>query len=169
MAIDSTQDAAAIRLRINGDDHAGDWPERLSLLVLLRERLGLTGTRFGCGTGQCGACMVLVDGRPMTACDTPLWSIAGKSVTTIEGLGSPQRPHPVQAALLALQAGQCGYCLAGIAISAAALVDHEPRCDRRRIAEALDRHLCRCGAHQRILRAVEQAGAGSVAATEDPR
>ncbi len=124
---------------------------------VLRNDLRLTSVRFGCGAEQCGSCMVLIDGVPEYACGRELWSVAGKSVTTVEGLGTPDRPHRVQRALLAEQAGQCGYCLSGIMISAAALLARNPAPSRGEIAAALERNLCRCGTHVRILRAVERA------------
>ena len=129
------------------------------LLAVLRNALGLKATRFGCGHEQCGACMVLVDGEPVYACTRPVAAVAGKAVTTIEGLGAPDRPHPLQEAFLAEQAGQCGYCLSGILVSARALLERNSKPSRAEIAEALDRHLCRCGAHNRIIRAVERAAA----------
>ena len=131
----------------------GDTP----LLDVLRNHLGLSGTKFGCGLEQCGCCMVLVDGNPEKSCGKPLSAVAGRQIVTIEGLGTPDRPHPLQQAFLAEQAGQCGYCLAGILISAKALLDRNPSPSRREIAAALDDHICRCGSHSRILRAVEHA------------
>lgn len=128
------------------------------LLTVLRDHLGLRGTRFGCGLGLCGACFVLLDGRVVASCDTPLWSVGGRSVVTVEGLGTSDRPHPVQRALLAEQAGQCGFCLSGIVVSAAALLEQEPRPTEKQVAEALDRNLCRCGVQRRIVRAVVRAG-----------
>jgi nicotinate dehydrogenase subunit A len=136
--------------------------EETSLLAVLRDELGLVGTRFGCGLEQCGCCMVLIDGAPTKSCAKPIWSVAGKSITTVEGLGTPERPHPLQQALLDEQAGQCGYCLSGILISAKALLDRNPRPTRAEIAQALDDNICRCGSHNRILRAVEKA-AGHIA------
>src|SRR3984957_2441449 len=133
--------------------------EETSLLAVLRDALGLVGTRFGCGLEQCGCCMVLVDGAPQKSCAKPIWSVAGKSITTIEGLGTPEHPHPLQQALLDEQAGQCGYCLSGILISAKALLDRSPSPSRAEIAQALDDNICRCGSHNRILRAVEKAAA----------
>jgi len=133
--------------------------EETPLLDVLRNRLGLVGARFGCGLDQCGCCMVLVDGAPEKSCSKPVWSVAGKSITTVEGLGTPERPHPLQAAFLAEQAGQCGYCLAGILISAKALLDRNPQPTRSEIAQALDGNICRCGVHNRIMRAVEKAAA----------
>ena len=127
------------------------------LLDILRNHLGLMGTKFGCGQEQCGCCMVLVDGRPEKSCGRPLSTMARKAIVTIEGLGTPERPHPLQQAFLDEQAGQCGYCLAGILISAKALLDRNPAPSRREIAVALDDNICRCGSHARILRAVERA------------
>jgi len=131
----------------------GDTP----LLDILRNHLGLTGTKFGCGLEQCGCCMVLVDGKPEKSCAKPLSAVAGKEVITIEGLGTPEKPHPLQQAFLDEQAGQCGYCLPGILISAKALLDRNLAPLRREIAEALDDNICRCGSHNRILRSVERA------------
>jgi nicotinate dehydrogenase subunit A len=129
------------------------------LLNVLRNELGLTGTRFGCGLEQCGCCTVLIDGKPEKCCAKPIYSVAGKSVVTIEGLGTPERPHPLQQAFLEEQAGQCGYCLSGIIISAKALLDSNSKPSRAEIAAALDDNICRCGSHNRILRAVEKAAA----------
>jgi nicotinate dehydrogenase subunit A len=133
--------------------------EATPLLDVLRNELGLMGARFGCGLEQCGCCMVLIDGAPEKCCAKPVWSVAGKSILTIEGLGSPERPHPLQQAFLDEQAGQCGYCLSGILISAKALLDRNPKPTRAEIASALDGNICRCGSHNRILRAVEKAAA----------
>ena len=133
--------------------------EETPLLNVLRNEFGLMGTRFGCGLEQCGCCMVLIDGQPEKCCSKPVWSVAGKSVITVEGLGTPERPHPLQQALLDEQAGQCGYCLAGILISAKALLDKNPKPSRQEIALALDDNICRCGSHTRIIRAVEKAAA----------
>lgn len=133
------------------------------LLDLLRDELGLSGPKFGCGQGECGACMVLVDGAPQTACNLPLWAVEGKSVTTVEGLGSPACPHPLQTAFIAERAGQCGYCVAGIITSAAALLQRCPQPSRSEITQALEKHLCRCGAHNRMIRAVQRAAAAPAA------
>ena len=127
------------------------------LLDILRNHLGLVGTKFGCGQEQCGCCMVLVDGRAEKSCAKALSTVAGKEIVTIEGLGTLERPHPLQQAFLDEQAGQCGYCLPGIIISAKALLDHNPAPLRTEIAAALDDNICRCGSHTRILRAVERA------------
>ena len=139
-------------VRVQGD---GTKP----LLSVLRNELGLRGSRFGCGTEQCGACMVLIDGEPSFSCARAIESLAGKSVTTIEGLSPGGSLSPLQQAFLDEQAGQCGYCLSGILISAAALLARNPTPSRSEIAAALDRHLCRCGVHNRIMRAVARAGA----------
>jgi nicotinate dehydrogenase subunit A len=125
------------------------------LLYVLRNELGLMGARFGCGLGLCGACFVHVDGVSVPSCDTPIWSLEGKSVVTIEGLS----PHPVQQAFLDEQAAQCGYCVTGVIMSAAALLDRDPHPTEATVAVALDKHLCRCGAQQRMVRAVVRAGA----------
>lgn len=131
--------------------------EETPLLNVLRNELGLMGTRFGCGLEQCGCCMVLVNGAPEKSCAKPVWSVAGKDVATIEGLGTPERPHPLQQAFIDEQAGQCGYCLAGILISAKALLASNPSPTRAEIATALDGNICRCGSHNRIMRAIEKA------------
>ena len=133
--------------------------EETPLLTVLRNELRLTGTRFGCGLEQCGCCIVLIDGKPEKSCTRPIWAVAGKTVTTVEGLGTPEHPHLLQQAFLEEQAGQCGYCLSGILMSAKALLDRNPSPSRAEIALALDDHICRCGSHNRILRAVEKAAA----------
>lgn len=145
------------RLSVNGTEHTIDADPSTPLLTVLRATLQLTGSHFGCGGGACGACNVLIDDNAVTACDTPLWAAAGKSVTTVEGLGSADRPHPLQRAFLAEQAAQCGYCLSGILMSAAALLKRNPDPDETQVRAALDRNLCRCGAHNRIVRAVLRA------------
>lgn len=129
------------------------------LLHVLRNLLGLKGARYGCGAEQCGSCTVLLDGRPVFACSLALDAARGRSLLTIEGLGSAEAPHPIQQAFLDEQAGQCGYCLAGMVMRSKALLDAEPDPSRAAIAEALDGNLCRCGAHHRILRAVARAAA----------
>jgi nicotinate dehydrogenase subunit A len=129
------------------------------LLSVLRDELKLRGTKFGCGTEQCGACMVLIDGKPEYSCSREVASVTGKAVTTLEGLAVRGALNPLQRALLDEQAGQCGYCLPGILITAKALLDKNPAPSRREIALALDDNICRCGSHVRILRAVERAAA----------
>ena len=151
-------------LHINGQVLNPGCDEQRTLLSVLRDELGLSGPKFGCGQGECGACMVLVDGQPQTACNLPLWAVQGRQITTLEGLGTPERPHPLQTAFVQERAAQCGYCVAGILTSAAALLASQPRPQRHDIVQALDKHLCRCGAHSRMLRAVERA-AGLLADT----
>ncbi len=129
------------------------------LLDVLRNQLRLVDTRFGCGLEQCGCCIVLIDDKPVKSCGRGIGTVAGRRVTTIEGLGTPDEPHPLQQAFLEEQAGQCGYCLSGILLSAKALLDANPSPSRADIARALDDNLCRCGTHNRILRAVEKAAA----------
>jgi nicotinate dehydrogenase subunit A len=148
-----------IRFRLNGLETEIDADPDTPLLGILRGPLGLTGPHFGCGSGECGACRILVGGHAVTACDTPLWSVADKDVTTIEGLGSAETPHPLQRAFIAEQALQCGYCVSGILISAAALLTRNPNPTSADVKAALDRNLCRCGSHNRMVRAVLRAAA----------
>jgi len=148
-----------IRFRLNGVETDIDADPETSVLAILRGTLGLTGPHFGCGAGECGACNVLVDDHAVTACDTPLWSVANKDVTTIEGLGNAQKPHPLQRAFIAEQALQCGYCVSGILMSAAALLKRNPDPSKAEIRAALDRNLCRCGSHNRMVRAILRAAA----------
>jgi nicotinate dehydrogenase subunit A len=149
--------AQIIRLRVNGIEHAVECDPATALLSVLRGELGLTASHFGCGANQCGACNVLIDGQAVASCDTPLWAAADKDVTTAEGLGTPERPHPLQSAFIAEQAMQCGYCISGILVSAAALLRRNPDPSETDVRAALDRNLCRCGAHNRIVRAVLRA------------
>jgi nicotinate dehydrogenase subunit A len=137
------------------------------LLTVLRDELGLRGTKFGCGTEQCGACMVLVDGKPETSCSREAAIAAGRSITTVEGLSNDGALHALQQAFLDEQAGQCGYCLSGILISASVLLAKNSKPSRAEIITALDPHLCRCGIHNRVIRAVQKAG-GLVAAGTQP-
>ncbi|HZP96406.1 MAG TPA: (2Fe-2S)-binding protein [Candidatus Limnocylindria bacterium] len=147
-----------VTVTVNGIERTLDVDPETPLLYVLRNELGLVGTRFGCGTGLCGACVVIVDGRAVRSCDVPAGAVDGP-VTTIEALGGA---HPVQRALLEEQAGQCGYCLSGIVMSAKALLDAKPRPSDAEIRSALDGNICRCGSHPRILRAVRRvAGAGA--------
>jgi aerobic-type carbon monoxide dehydrogenase small subunit (CoxS/CutS family) len=127
------------------------------LLSVLRDDLDLRGSKFGCGTEQCGACMVLIDGKPEYSCSREAATVEGKTVTTVEGLSGTAGSHPLQQALLDEQAGQCGHCLSGILISAAALLASNPKPSRADIIAALDPHLCRCGIHNRVIRAVQKA------------
>ena len=145
------------QLEVNGERRSVKAAPDTPLLYVLRNDLGLVGSRFGCGTGQCGACFVMVDGKALPSCDTPLWSVAGKQVTTVEGLTKDGKLHPVQAALLAEQAAQCGYCISGIAVAAAAFLSQNANPSESEVRAALDRNLCRCGAHNRVVRAVLRA------------
>jgi nicotinate dehydrogenase subunit A len=147
-----------VALTVNGEPVVVAASQDTPLLDVLRNHLGLTAARYGCGAEQCGACVVLVDGAPAYACSKPVGAVAGRRVTTLEGLGSPAAPHPLQTAFLGEQAGQCGYCLSGILLAASALLARNPDPTRTEVAAALDAHLCRCGAHNRIIRAVQRAG-----------
>ncbi|HET8745280.1 MAG TPA: (2Fe-2S)-binding protein [Ramlibacter sp.] len=152
-------------LRINGAERTVEAEEDAPLLDVLRNALGLVGTRFGCGAGECGACHVLLDGVSVPACDTPIAAVQGRAIVTVEGLSDDQgRPGALQQAFLDEQAGQCGYCLSGILASATALLARVPQPSEAQVRAALDPHLCRCGAHNRIVRAVLRAAqAGAVA------
>jgi nicotinate dehydrogenase subunit A len=146
-----------LELQVNGVRRPvqvhGDTP----LLYVLRNDLGLVGSRFGCGSGQCGACFVLIDGRAMASCDLPVSFAVGKKITTVEGLGTNGELHPVQKALIAEQAAQCGYCMSGIAVAAAALLSVNKNPTEKQVREALDKNLCRCGSHNRVVKAVMRA------------
>jgi nicotinate dehydrogenase subunit A len=146
-----------LRFRLNGVETEIDADPDTSLLTILRGTLGLTGSHFGCGAGECGACNILVDDHAVTSCDTPAWSVADKDVVTPEGLGTAQAPHPLHRAFIAEQAMQCGYCLSGILMSAAALLKRNPNPTDAEVRTALDRNLCRCGSHNRMVRAVLRA------------
>jgi nicotinate dehydrogenase subunit A len=143
-----------MKLHVNGREHEVAAEAKTPLLYVLRNDLGLKGTRFGCGTGHCGACTVLMDGKAIQSCDMPLWSAEGKEITTIEGLGTREKLHPLQEAFLDEQAAQCGYCINGIIMSAAALLQRSKNPTEEEITKALERNLCRCGTHVRILRAI---------------
>ena len=146
-----------VRFRLNGAETELDADPDRSLLDILRAELGMTAAHFGCGAGECGACNVMIGDHAVSACDTPFWSVADKDITTPEGLGNAEYPHPLQRAFIAEQALQCGYCISGILISAAALLKRNPSPTDREVREALDRNLCRCGSHNRIVRAVLRA------------
>jgi nicotinate dehydrogenase subunit A len=149
---------AKLALRVNGSNREVEASDPdMPLLYVLRNDLGLTGTHFGCGLAQCGACTVLVAGRAVRSCVTPARAVAGQEVTTIEGLGTPARPDALQAAFIAEQAAQCGYCTAGIIMSAKALLATTPRPTRQQVCDALAGNLCRCGSHDRVIRAVLRA------------
>lgn len=147
------------QLHINGEAHAVACDGRTSLLHALRNDLGLQGARFGCGQGLCGACTVLLDGKPRLSCDLPLWSVGDARVVTIEGIAPAGERHPLEDALVAEQAGQCGYCLSGIVMALVPLLAANLSPTRDEINAALEHNLCRCGSHARILRAVERAAA----------
>jgi len=155
------------QLTVNGREHHVDVPEGTSLLEVLRNDIGDKSPKFGCGLGQCGACFVLIDGHPTPACDTPVEYVRGE-VTTLAGLGHPDAMHPVQSAFLELQAGQCGYCIAGIIMSAAALLRDNPRRTRDDVSAALQRNLCRCGTHLRFVDAVLAAAGSSTTSSAEP-
>ncbi len=146
-------------LTVNGAQLSVTGDPETPLLTVLRDELGLVGSRFGCGQGLCGACFVKLGNSVVPSCQTPLWQAEGAVVETVEGLGSGDQPHPVQQAIIHRQAAQCGFCISGIVVRAAALLADEPDADADRIAEALDRNLCRCGAQQRIVEAILAAKA----------
>ena len=149
------------RLIVNGAPRDIDAAPDTPLLYVLRNELGLTGAKFGCGVGQCGACMVHIDGAAVRSCTTPLSAATRGPITTIEGLGSPEKPHPVQQAFIDEQAAQCGYCINGMIMNAAALVARSKQPTRTQIRSTLNGNLCRCGTHMRIVRAVERAAAAA--------
>ena len=150
----------AITLNVNGQRHEVGAEPQTPLLYALRNDLNLKGARFGCGLGQCGACTVLIDGKPVQSCDLPLSAAVGKAITTIEGLAANGKLHPLQQAFIDEQAAQCGYCITGIIMTAKALLDANPRPSDAEIRAALKGNLCRCGSHQRIIRAVQRAAKG---------
>lgn len=156
MTADAT--GTGIAITVNGDAVVLEADPDTPLLTALRNDLGLLGSRFGCGLGLCGACFVRVDGSVVPACDTPLWSVEGKEVVTVEGLSDGDRLHRVQQALLDGQAAQCGFCISGIVVNAATLLDAEPHPTEEQVVEALDRNLCRCGVQRRIVDAIVGAG-----------
>jgi len=147
----------SLLLVVNGRERRVEAPADETLLSVLRNRLDLTGTKYGCGEGQCGACAVLLDGNPTPSCQTPVSEAAGKKIVTIEGLAQSGRLHPVQAAFLEVEAFQCGYCTSGMIVAAAGLLRTNPNPSADEIIGALDRHICRCGTYPRILAAVQQA------------
>ena len=147
----------AIKLRVNGGTHRLDTDPDAPLLQILRNDLGLKAAKFGCGLEQCGACKVLIDGQAVPSCATPVSAVGDAEITTLEGLGTPADLHPLQRAFIAEQAAQCGYCSAGLIIAAKALLDDNPDPTRDDICRALDVHICRCGTHNRIIRAIQCA------------
>ena len=153
-----------LQFQLNGAAVALDADPDQTLLDVLRSRLGITSPHFGCGAGECGACRVMVDGQAIASCDMPMWSVENKDVVTLEGLGTVEHPHPLQRAFISEQAIQCGYCVSGILVSAAALLKRNPSPTEAEVRTALDRNLCRCGSHNRMVRAVLRA-ASEVAAS----
>jgi nicotinate dehydrogenase subunit A len=147
-------------LRVNGRERSLEAPPGRPLLSVLRDDLGLWGARFGCGAGQCGACVVLVAGEPVPSCVLPVEHAVGRDIVTVEGLARDDVLHPLQRAFLAEDALQCGYCTSGVLMAAAALLERNPTPDEDDIRDALAAHLCRCGVYARIVRAVERAAAG---------
>lgn len=146
-----------IDFKLNGADVSIDVDPRTPLLEVLRNDLELNGPKFGCGLAQCGACAVLIDGTSLRSCVLPVQSVAGKEITTLEGLGTESSPHPLQAAFIELQALQCGYCASGIITTAAAFLEESPSPTDDEIKQALSGHLCRCGAQPRMVKAVARA------------
>jgi nicotinate dehydrogenase subunit A len=146
-----------LELTINGKARRLNIDDTATLLDVLRNELDLKAARYGCGAGQCGACSVIVNGEDVAACQLEVGNLQGRRVTTLEGIGTAEKPHPLQTAFLDLNAGQCGYCLSGILVGAKALLDRNPDPSRAEIAEALSWHLCRCAAHNRIMAAVALA------------
>jgi nicotinate dehydrogenase subunit A len=150
-----------ISLDVNGSKQVVDVSPETPLLYVLRNDLGLNGPKFGCGLGQCGACTVLVNGKPVRSCVTPIGSLGAAEITTLEGLGTIDKPHPLQKAFMDAQAAQCGYCIPGMIMSAKELLDRNPRASEADVREALAGNLCRCGTHNRIIRAVLRAAQAS--------
>ena len=150
-------------LLVNGDAKTVEVDDTNEpLLYVLRDTLGLTGAKFGCGLGQCGTCTVLIDGEPVRSCVVPVSRAAERKVTTIEGLGTAEKRHPLQVAFIAEQAAQCGYCVPGMVMTGAALLAKKPNATLQEAKEALAGNLCRCGAHQRVLRAVMRVAGRAV-------
>ncbi|MGH7070562.1 MAG: (2Fe-2S)-binding protein [Acetobacteraceae bacterium] len=146
-----------LTIKVNGSERAVDVEPESPLLYVLRDNLGLRGPKFGCGLAECGACTVLMNGNAIRSCATPVSAVGGAEITTLEGLGSLEHPHPLQKVFIEEQAAQCGYCINGMIMSAKALLDRTPHPSRNEIKLALSGNLCRCGTHMRILRAIERA------------
>lgn len=156
------QHAGGTTLKVNGQEHQVAADPATPLLYVLRNDLGLQGPHFGCGMSECGACTVQLDGRPVRACMTKLSSVAGRAVTTLEGLGSSASPHPLQKAFIQQQAAQCGYCINGMIMEAEAFLRSTPKPTDAQIKTALAGHLCRCGTHYRIVKAVKAAAGEAI-------
>lgn len=148
-----------ISITVNGLFHEVSAEAETPLLYVLRNETGCKGVRYGCGLGQCGTCTVIIEGKPVQSCDVPVSAVAGKSITTIEGIGTVDHPHPLQRAFIEEQAAQCGYCATGIIMSAKALLDANNSPTDVELKQALSKNLCRCGTHQRIMRAIKRAAA----------
>lgn len=146
-----------LTLKVNGREYAVEVSPDTPLLWVLRESLGLTGTKYGCGLGQCGACTVLINGEAVRSCVTPVASVKSSAIVTLEGLGTPEQPHPVQQAFIDEQAVQCGYCINGMVMTSVVLLRKTPRPSEAHIRQALGNNLCRCGTHTRIIKAVQRA------------
>jgi len=147
---------SVVNLKVNGREHALDLDPATPLLYVLSDDLGLNGPKFGCGLGQCGACTVIVKGQAIRSCVTPVRSVAGSEITTLEGLGTIDKPHPIQRAFLEEQAAQCGFCLNGVILTAKAYLDKNPKATGEEIRQALSNVLCRCFTNVRMLRAIER-------------
>jgi nicotinate dehydrogenase subunit A len=147
---------SAISLRVNGQSHSLEVDPSTPLLYVLSDDLELRGPKFGCGLAQCGACTVIADGRAIRSCVTPVESVEGAAITTLEGLGTVENPHPMQRAFIEEQAAQCGFCLSGVILTAKAFLDEKPRATDEEIREALSTVLCRCFVHGRMLRAIRR-------------
>lgn len=157
-----------ITLTVNGQRRSVDADGATPLLYVLRDHLGLNGAKFGCGLGQCGACTVLVEGEPVFACITPAAAVQERPITTLEGLGTPENPGPLQRAFIEEQAAQCGYCIPGMILRAQALLARNPDPSERELREHMSPNLCRCGTHMRILAAVRRAAAAIRSAAATP-
>jgi nicotinate dehydrogenase subunit A len=149
----------AIKITVNGSAHEVTADGETPLLYVLRNETGCKGVRYGCGLGQCGSCTVIIDGKPVQSCDVPVSAVAGKAITTVEGIGSEDKPHPLQTAFVEEQAAQCGYCITGVIMSAKALLDVNASPSDAQVKQALAKNLCRCGTHLRIVRAIQRAAA----------
>ena len=153
---------SSITLTVNGKPHTVDVDPATPLLYVLSDDLALRGPKFGCGLGQCGACTVIVKGRAVRSCVTPVSSLSGAEITTLEGLGTPERPHPIQQAFIDEQAAQCGFCLSGVILTAKALLDQNPKASEAEIQQGMSTVLCRCFTNVRMIRAIKRYQAGGV-------
>jgi nicotinate dehydrogenase subunit A len=162
-------EAAMLTLTINGTSRTVSADPDTPLLYVLRDELGLKAAKYGCGLGQCGACTVMIDGAAVFSCVTPIMLLEGRRIMTIEGLGTADAPGPMQRAFITEQAAQCGYCIAGMMMRAQALLERDPSATEGAIRAELEPHLCRCGTHMRILRAIKRAAGEMRAKTADAR